>query len=63
MIVERGKAGIEQVRAEIRRAWAPGEKPTKTLGRPRIDAKTEAAIRKSVAAGNGILKTAKFGGM
>ena len=62
MIVERVKAGIARVRAEIRRAKAAGEKPTKTLGRPRIDSKTEAAIRKSVAAGNGNLKTAKLVG-
>jgi DNA invertase Pin-like site-specific DNA recombinase len=62
MIVERVKAGIARVRAEIRRERAAGRTPTKTLGRPRIDAKTEAAIRKSVAAGNGILKTAKLVG-
>jgi DNA invertase Pin-like site-specific DNA recombinase len=62
MIVERVKAGIKRVRAEISRARAAGEKPTKTLGRPKVDAKTEAAIRTSVAAGNGILKTAKLVG-
>jgi DNA invertase Pin-like site-specific DNA recombinase len=62
MIVERIKAGIKRARAEISRAKAAGETPTKTLGRPRIDARTEAAIRKSVAAGNGILKTARLVG-
>jgi DNA invertase Pin-like site-specific DNA recombinase len=62
MIVERVKAGIKRVRVEISRAKAAGEAPTKILGRPRVDAKIEAAIRKSVAAGNGILKTAKLVG-
>jgi DNA invertase Pin-like site-specific DNA recombinase len=62
MIVERVKAGIKRVRAEISRAKAAGEQPTKRLGRPRIDARIEAAIRKSVASGNGILKTARLVG-
>lgn len=44
----------ERVRAGLRRAVAQG----RTLGRPKIDQKTEIAIRKSLAAGTGILKTA-----
>jgi DNA invertase Pin-like site-specific DNA recombinase len=49
----------ERVRAGLRRAKAEG----KRLGRPRIDSATEAAIRKSLAAGMGILKAARTHGV
>jgi len=49
---------VERVKAGLRRAVGQG----KTLGRPRIDSKTEAAIRSALAAGNGILKTATMVG-
>jgi DNA invertase Pin-like site-specific DNA recombinase len=49
----------ERVRAGLRRAKAEG----KRLGRPRIDSATEAAIRKSVAAGMGICKAARTHGV
>ena len=45
----------ERVRAGLARAKDEG----KTLGRPRIDQKTEASIRRSLAAGVGIGKTAR----
>jgi DNA invertase Pin-like site-specific DNA recombinase len=45
----------ERVRAGLARARDEG----KTLGRPRIDPKLEAAIRRSLAAGIGIGKTAR----
>ena len=49
----------ERVRAGLRRAKAEG----KRLGRPRIDSTTEAAIRKSLAAGMGIGKAARTHGV
>jgi len=49
---------VERVKAGLRRAVGQG----KTLGRPKIDRKTEAAIRAALAAGNGILKTATMVG-
>jgi DNA invertase Pin-like site-specific DNA recombinase len=45
----------ERVNAGLRRARAQG----KTLGRPRVGADVEAAVRASLAAGAGILKTAR----
>jgi DNA invertase Pin-like site-specific DNA recombinase len=45
----------ERVNAGLARARAQG----KTLGRPKISMKTEAAIRASLSAGTGIIKTAK----
>lgn len=44
----------ERVNAGLKRAVAQG----KTLGRPKVDAQTERAIRKALAAGDGILKVA-----
>ena len=49
----------ERVRAGLRRAKAEG----KTLGRPRISEKIERAIRKALAAGHGIISTAKAHGV
>jgi DNA invertase Pin-like site-specific DNA recombinase len=49
----------ERVRAGLRRAKADG----KRLGRPRIDAATEAAIRKSLATGMGICKAGRTHGV
>ncbi len=48
MIVDRTKAGP-------RRALAQG----KTLGRPKVAAEIEAAVRACLAEGTGVLKTAK----
>ena len=50
---------VDRVKAGLRRAVGQG----KTLGRPRIDPKTEAAIRAALAAGHGILKTAAMVGV
>ncbi len=52
IIVERVNAGLARARAE-----------GKTLGRPKLDAATEARIRTLRAAGNGINKTAKLAGV
>lgn len=49
----------ERVHAGLARAKAQG----KTLGRPQTDSKTETAIRMSLTAGTGILKTAKLHGV
>jgi len=48
-----------RVNAGLARARARGVK----LGRPKVSAKVEAAIRESLAAGTGILKTAKTVGV
>jgi DNA invertase Pin-like site-specific DNA recombinase len=52
IIVERVNAGLALARAQ-----------GKTLGRPKLDAATEARIRALRAAGNGINKTAKLAGV
>jgi DNA invertase Pin-like site-specific DNA recombinase len=52
LIVERVNAGLQRARAQGKR-----------LGRPRVPAATEAAIRASLAAGTGILKTAREHGV
>jgi len=49
----------ERIHAGIARARAKGTKSGKPIGRARIDTKTEAAIRDSLAGGKGILKTAR----
>ena len=48
-----------RVNAGLARARARGVK----LGRPKVSAKVEAAIRESLGAGTGILKTAKTVGV
>jgi DNA invertase Pin-like site-specific DNA recombinase len=48
MIVERVTAGLQRARAQ-----------GKALGRPKVASDVEAAVRASLAAGKGILKTAK----
>jgi DNA invertase Pin-like site-specific DNA recombinase len=48
----------ERVNAGLKRARAQGKK----LGRPRVSTKVEDAVRVSLAAGTGILKTAKCSG-
>ena len=48
-----------RVNADLARARARGVK----LGRPNVSAKVEAAIRESLAAGTGILKTARLVGV
>jgi DNA invertase Pin-like site-specific DNA recombinase len=50
---------IERVNAGLARARAQG----KTLGKPKVDAATEARIRTLRAAGHGINKTAKLAGV
>jgi DNA invertase Pin-like site-specific DNA recombinase len=46
---------VERTRAGLRRAVAQG----KTLGRPKVAGDLEAAVRASLAAGTGIVKTAR----
>ena len=53
----------ERVHAGIARARKNGTKSGKDIGRPRISAKKESAIRASLAAGNGIHSTAKAVGV
>jgi hypothetical protein len=52
----------ERVRAGIVRAQREGTKNGKAFGRPKISAEREAAVRASLAAGNGIVKTARLVG-
>jgi DNA invertase Pin-like site-specific DNA recombinase len=49
----------ERINAGIARAREKGTKSGKPIGRARIDAKVEDAIRASLAGGRGILKTAR----
>ena len=48
----------ERIHAGIARARTKGTKSGKPIGRPRLDPKTENAIRAALAGGKGILKTA-----
>ena len=57
--VREAQTELQFERAGLRRAKAEG----KRLGRPRIDEDTEAAIRKSLAAGMGIFKAARTHGV
>jgi DNA invertase Pin-like site-specific DNA recombinase len=49
---------VERVRAGVRRAQKYGTKSGRAIGRPQVAPEIEKAIRKSLAAGHGILKTA-----
>ena len=49
----------ERIHACIARARVKGTKSGKPIGRPRLSAKTETAIRAALASGKGILKTAR----
>lgn len=49
----------ERVRAGVARAQRKGTKSGKAIGRPKLDHKREAAVRKALADGTGILKVAK----
>jgi DNA invertase Pin-like site-specific DNA recombinase len=53
---------IERVRAGVARAQRDGTRSGKAFGRPKINADREAAVRASLAAGNGIRKTARLVG-
>lgn len=53
----------ERVRAGVARAKRHGTKSGRAIGRPKIDPKREAAVRRSLQAGTGILKTAKAAGV
>ena len=53
---------VERVRAGVARAQREGTKSGKAFGRPKISAEREAAVRASLAAGNGIIKTARLVG-
>jgi DNA invertase Pin-like site-specific DNA recombinase len=53
---------VERVRAGIARARTAGTKSGKAFGRPKISAAREDAVRASLAAGNGIRKTARLNG-
>ncbi len=55
----RAAAIQERVRAGLARARSEGT----TLGRPKISATVEAAIRATLASGTGMLKTAKLHGV
>jgi DNA invertase Pin-like site-specific DNA recombinase len=50
---------VERVNARIKRARRDGTKSGRPFGRPRVDGKTEAAIRKALARGTGILTVAR----
>jgi DNA invertase Pin-like site-specific DNA recombinase len=49
----------ERIHAELGRARDKGTKSGRPIGRARIDATREAAIRAALASGKGILKTAR----
>src|SRR5437763_3971800 len=49
----------ERIHAGIARARAVGTKSGRQIGRPRVSAQTEAAIRVALASGKGILKVAR----
>ena len=49
----------ERVRAGVARAKRKGTKSGRPIGRPKLDAKRESAVRKALGAGAGILKVAK----
>ena len=53
---------VERVRAGIARARTAGTKSGKAFGRPKISPEREDAVRASLAAGNGIRKTARLNG-
>jgi DNA invertase Pin-like site-specific DNA recombinase len=50
---------VERTKAELRRAVSNG----KRLGRPRLAPQKEIAVRRSIEAGNGVVKTAKMLGV
>jgi DNA invertase Pin-like site-specific DNA recombinase len=49
----------ERVRSGVARAKRNGTKSGRAIGRPKLDAKREAAVRRALQNGGGILKTAK----
>jgi DNA invertase Pin-like site-specific DNA recombinase len=49
----------ERIHGGLARAREKGTKSGKPIGRAKIDAKREAAIRKALTSGNGVLKTAR----
>jgi DNA invertase Pin-like site-specific DNA recombinase len=49
----------ERVRSGVARAKRNGTKSGRPIGRPKLDPKREAAVRKALGAGTGILKVAK----
>jgi DNA invertase Pin-like site-specific DNA recombinase len=53
----------ERVRAGVARAKRKGTKSGKPIGRPKLDAARERAVRKALADGSGILKVAKAVGV
>jgi DNA invertase Pin-like site-specific DNA recombinase len=53
----------ERVRAGVARAKRKGTKSGRPIGRPKLDPKREAVVRKSLAAGAGILKVARTVGV
>jgi DNA invertase Pin-like site-specific DNA recombinase len=53
----------ERVRAGVARAKRNGTKSGRAIGRPKLDAKREASVRRALQAGGGILKTAKVLGI
>lgn len=61
MIRERVRAGLDRVKAEITALPAGGKRKNGKgmLGRPKVDATAEGAVRARLAAGEGVLKVAK----
>jgi DNA invertase Pin-like site-specific DNA recombinase len=53
----------DRVIAGIQRAKARGTRSGRAIGRPKVGKQKEAAIRTSLLAGHGILKTAKLCGV
>jgi DNA invertase Pin-like site-specific DNA recombinase len=53
---------VERVRAGVRRAQVRGTKSGRPFGRPKIGQKKETEIRRLLAEGNGVLKTARLVG-
>jgi DNA invertase Pin-like site-specific DNA recombinase len=53
---------VERVRAGVKRAQAKGTKSGRPFGRPKIGQNKETEIRKLLAEGNGVLKTANLVG-
>ena len=49
----------EPVRAGVARTKWNGTKSGKPIGRPKLNAKRETAVRKALASGTGILKVAR----
>jgi DNA invertase Pin-like site-specific DNA recombinase len=54
---------VERINAGLARAKRTGTRTGRAFGRPRVDAKVEARVRRELTKGTGILKTAKLLGV